>query len=197
MPSATSCAGGLVRAQELGGQATGVVQPQRSDGDLAHLRLLGPSRVQVREEGAGRRVFGAVRRHQQDRRRGGRAHQLHEQSGAVGVAPLDIVDEEDHPLPRAQRRHELTQSAERHLPHDERVAGDGPRERVDPRRAAEHGEEVRERPDPGRQWQLGSLHQVPGERVDEAVDRLVGHRLALVGAPAKDEDLPRSPRGRT
>ena len=32
-------------------------------------------------------------------------------------------------------------------------------------------------------------HQVAAERVDDAVDGLVGHRLALVRAPAKDEDV--------
>ncbi len=181
--------GGLARAQKRGGQATRIVERERLDLDLAYLGALGPSPAQIRKKGTGRRVFRAVRRHQQDWRRRGRPHHLHEEGGAVGVAPLNVVDEDDDRVPRREGPEKLAQGAERKLPEDLRVAGRGLRERVDPRYAPEHGKEVRERPDGVRQRQLRLLHQVPCERVDDAVDRLVGHRFPLVDPPAKDEDL--------
>ena len=104
------------------GQAARILEHRAARRQLAHLGVLGPARAQVGQEGARLRLLGPVGRHEQHRRRRGRPHQLDEQRGAVGVAPLDVVDEDHDALPLRERRDELAQRAERELPDDLRVA---------------------------------------------------------------------------
>ena len=154
----------------------------------------GQRALDLEQERARVRLLVPVRHHEQERRRVGRPHQLEEQRRAVDVAPLHVVDEDDERLAPRELREELAQRDERALAQHVRI-GDRPpptRGRC-PGTRREHGEEARERPDVPRHDDrlalIGEPLQVAAERVDDAVDRLVGHRLALVGAAAQDLGL--------
>ena len=93
-----------------------------------------------------------------------------------------------------ERREELAQRAERELAHHLRIARGRLRERRRrPRRAGAPGTTCASAPTffgSGRASPRAcEVDQVAAERVDDAVDGLVGHRLARVRAAAQDEDV--------
>ena len=120
----------------------------------------------------------AVGHHEQERRRVRRAHQLEEQRRAVDVAPLHVVDEDDQRLPLRRAREELAQRGERALAHHLRIARGRLRERPRCRpRAGGPGTGARAprclaAARAARRASGGD--QVAAERVDDAVDGLVG-----------------------
>ena len=114
--------------------------------------------------------------------------EIGEESRAVQVSPLKVVDEEDDFVLFRQPREQLPQSGERAPAQllgvrDLENASPGACHGLD---AAEHGKELRERENVSREDLLGfgrrKLLQVLAEGVDQAVEGLVGDGLALVAA---------------
>ncbi len=128
------------------------------------------------------------------RRRERRAREIEEQRGAVGVAPLRVVDVDDEGPTAGQGEEEFAQRPER-APSNALRVDDGLLARLaDARHATEDGEQAGERPRVPRlhegALEVVDVHQVAAERIDDAVEGLVGHRLSLVGAPSKHDRIP-------
>ena len=172
-------------------QLTGLRLVERSDLQVAQLRPLGPARPQLGEKGARLGLLFAIRHHEQERRGMWRSRQLEQQGGAVGVSPLDVVDEEDDWPSSNKRRKQLAQGRERSPSNALGVGDSFLGERSDAGHAPEDREEPREGPGILREREGQVLfvqtHQVAAQRVDHAVDGLVGHGLALVHAPPQDD----------
>ena len=113
----------------------------------------------------------------------------------VRVAPLQVVDGQHHRPPRGQGAQQFRKRHRRAVP--ELLGAD---DLGTPRRARlylvhplQHREHLRQQRDV--LWQqrtrfLGrQLRQVTAERVDQAVERLVAHRLLLVTAPRQHQRL--------
>ena len=82
------------------GEPHGVRRVERPHGDVAHLGALGPAIAYLFEKRAGLRLLVPVSHHVENGRRIRRAHEVEEKRGAVGVAPLRVVDVEDEGLTR-------------------------------------------------------------------------------------------------
>ena len=131
-----------------------------------------------------------MRRDDQERGRRRRAHELEQQRRAVDVPPVRVVDEQDERAAPGKAGEELAQRDER--PHanevrvDDRVASAV----ADARNAPQNREEPGEEPDVVGELQglsgLFQLHEKATQRVDHAVECLVRHGLALVGAAPQD-----------
>ena len=122
-----------------------------------------------------------------------RPHDLGEQGGAVDVAPVHVVEVHHHRSEPRHLRKQRSKRRERLLSHALGVvdgASGQRRDRLDP---PQDGEETRERPRVRRQRDRGAAllerDQAAAERVDHAVDRLVGDRLAFVRAAAQDHGV--------
>ena len=206
-------------APRLGGDALGAVvdgcrlplQQQRrqlarlarrewADLDAPHVSDEEPAESGCHRLSAGRLPVGdCVRsaipqgRHHQKRRCVGRSHHLADQREAVGVGPLQIVDEDDQRPAVGEPGHQLPGGGEQACAQFERVEA---RLRLEPRRlghsphAAKHRERVAEQRRGS--WQersrlrFGHQQDLAAEGIDHAVDGLEGHRLALEAAPGKD-----------
>ena len=145
------------------------------------------------EKRAGLRLFVAVGHHVENGRRLRRSHELEEKRGAVGVAPLGVVDVDDQRLAGGERPEERAERRERPSADEVRVGDRLLGDLADARRAPQNGEHASESADVGRQLDrlplLLQVDQVTAEGVDHGVDGLVRHRLALVGATAEHERL--------
>ncbi len=173
---------------------------ERPDHQLAHVApdlAAGQALAQHAHELDRRRVLGAVAGDEEHGGRAGRPRsalvfegrieEIEQQRRAVGVAPLEVVDPHDERLGGGHARQQLAQGAEGAAAQLERIGRVGARRgAVDGVDAQEHGEDAGQRLDVGRDELQGLLlregSQVLRERVDEAVDALVGHALALVAA---------------
>ena len=177
---------------------------ERSDGHVAHLGVLpaSASRRSARNGLVSASSARCVITSRSGGASGGRI-ELEEERGAVGVAPLHVVDEDDHAAAAAR------------APRAARAARSNARWRThlrDRRRRL-----ARSSPMPGTRRSTGktcaSAQMSPGQRrglaavverrirwrlkrVDHAVDRLEGHRLALVRAAPQDERRRRAARAR-
>ena len=168
----------------------------------ASARAAAPSRLRSgrwcsRDSGPKRRAslssaLRAQRRDDQQARRVRPAQELGQQRERVGVGPLQVVDDgHDGPL-LTEAAQELAQGREHRGPHLARVHAlghvRGVRERVDP---SEHGERVQQDGRARRQQGLDegrvALAQDARQRVDDPVDGLERHGLALVAAPREPE----------
>ncbi len=149
----------------------------------------GQRSLDLLEKWAVLRLFVAVGHHVEDGRRIRRAHQLEEEGGAVGVAPLSVVDVDDERLPGGERPEERPERGERAPPDEVRIGDRLLGDLADARHAPQNGEHARESADVGRQVDrlplLLEVDQVTAEGVDHAVDGLVRDRFALVGATAQ------------
>ena len=140
------------------------------------------------EERRAPRLLLAEADQQQHRRRVGRPRDLAHQGGAVHVPPLQVVDEQGDRRAVGEPAQELPQGGERAPPQLQRIRhlglaappGSGlaqaPEDREQPRErrlVARHEPRSLERCHPA---------EVAAELVDQAVERLVGHVLALVAA---------------
>ena len=134
-----------------------------------------------------------IRQDQQDGRRVRRTDEIEDQRRAVGVAPLGVVDADDHRPPRGQRRQQGPARAERAPTHPLRIEDGLGCERADARDASQHGEQAPQRRHvlgpPEGPLGVGKVHQVSTERIDDAVDGLVRHRLPLVRLSSKHDRL--------
>ena len=182
-----------LRVEQRARERPRVVHRERPDREIAHLGRNRPAGAHLEHEGARGRLLVAVGHHDEQRRRERGAHGLEQQVDAVGVAPLHVVDPEDQRPAARQLGEHPPQRGERVAPHVLRVGGRGLHGGGDGRHAPQHREQTREGPDVGRHRDgavvVGEPHQVPAQRVDDAVEGLVGHRLALVGAAAQGDGL--------
>ena len=147
------------------------------------------------EERAGRAILGAIGPEEQEDGGVGGSEQLGDQGGAIDVAPLEVVDGQDQRRPVAQPGQQLTQGREgataqllgvRALEDPARGLGPGldlPQAGEDPR---QRGHVPRQE---GRDFGFRQVPQVPPERVDQAIEGLVGDRLSLVAAAGQDDGV--------
>ncbi len=150
------------------------------------------------EQGARALIVGAIASNEQNRRRWGR-EEIDQQRGAVGVAPLDVIDEQRERSAGGEPAEELAQRAERTLP-EHLAIGDRERWRRaggDHRHAVQHGKDLRKERNIRRDQRLclrgRDLREVLRQPIDDAVQRLEGYRLVLVAAPREDQQ-PLAPR---
>ena len=185
-----------VAAQQLQRQPLGVGRFERADDQFTPLarerHVLAQQGRQARAVGD---VLGPVRSHQQHGGRVRLAEDVQQQAGAVRVAPLQVVDDQHQRLRRGQRAEQLRQGHRRARPQFLR-AEDGPAltgARMDPVDPLEHREHLRQQRHVVGQQPVDhvrrQLAQVAAERVDQAVERLVAHRLLLVAAPRQHQRL--------
>ncbi len=140
-------------------------------------------------------VGDAGRAEEQERRRGGRTQDVAEQGEAVGVGPLEVVDEDDDGTALGEAGEHVADRGEHSAPHLVRV---GPLRGVarlgHPRDAAQGGKDLHERTGPGREIRVGFARRDPREEaaegIDDSVERLVGDGLALVAAAGEDDRAP-------
>ncbi|HEY3351794.1 MAG TPA: hypothetical protein VGQ83_00975 [Polyangia bacterium] len=139
-----------------------------------------------------RRVAAAApHAEEQDGRSVGRPKHLPEEGEAVGVGPLQIVDDDHERAAVGDADEELAHGGEEPRAQLLRVHAGAvhPRRRGDGAHASQHREDVaeeRRRPrQEGRRLLARQAPHVAAERVDDAVDRLEGHQLALVAAAAE------------
>jgi len=181
---------GVVAADQLDGELIGFGIAQGSDDEVEDVCAWGAA---VGGEGAhhggGLCVFDAVGADEQQRRGLRWAHQLEQQLRAVGVAPLQIVEEEHEPSGAREAIEQRAQGEER-LASQERRRGDslgGLGDLANGRYASQHGEDARHGPgvvgDDCRAVAIRESQALAAQRVDQRVEGLVGH-LALVGATA-------------
>jgi hypothetical protein len=187
-------AAGAVAAQPDEGQLSRLVRRQDADLHLAHFHRRRPRRAQALDQVAHRLagvgVLAAIGQDQEQRRRVGRAQEIDQQHAGVEVAPLHVVDDQDERVAGGHAGEQLAQRVQPAPPELVRVGRRDPlRRRLDHLGAAQDREEPRHRQDVARQERLHLLAREPGqvaaERVDQAVERLVRHRLALVAAPGQ------------
>ena len=120
--------------------------------------------------------------------------QLVEEGHAIGVGPVQIVDDEDH-LVRCQRGEQLPQGGQASTPQQDGVAGGCRKQRIMGRRIdlREHREHLRQRRQLSRQHGIALFDrktvQVLPEAVDDPVECLVGHRLPLITATSQNDDI--------
>ncbi len=168
-------------------QATGIDLRQRLDEQMAHL----PADAIPRRRQPRRRLDGSAHGgHQTQRRRVRRAHDLGEQRQAVVVGPLQIVDDQEE---RALARHdpqELTHRAEQSPALRRRLTGIAVRGRLGAGQLAQDRKRLRQQRQ-RRHHHVGVLRarQITAQRIDDSVDSLIGHRLALVAAAAQHHHL--------
>ncbi len=137
-------------------------------------------------------VLRAMREHDLHARVGA-LDELGEEHRAVGVAPVDVVDEHDQ---RADRR----EPGEHAVQRVEAAAADllrirwrwrQRRQLGEPGHPAQHGEQADQRAEVARRQRLdvrrGLADDHRGELVDDAVEHLERHRLALEAAALEDE----------
>ena len=178
------------RRQELGGESARVVGRQARQ---VHLARLGRQQRRARR----RRLLARPRRGQeQHRRRVRRPRDRLEERQRVEIGPLQIVDDHDEHALGRHAREQLAQRREELPAQLLRIAvGGRPRRRRHRLDAPEHredlGEQARARRQHHRRLHLGQPRQPARQRVDDAVERLVGHALALVAAPLQHHDVGR------
>jgi hypothetical protein len=169
----------------------GHVLIERAYGDLARLGAFRPAFAHLLEKRASLHVLVPLRHDEENRRRLGRPHQLEEQRGAVGVPPLGIIDVDDERPSAGQRAEELAERRERSPAYEVRVRDLRFGDCADGRHALQNGEHAGKGADVGRQLDrfalLLQMAEVAAERVDHAIDRLVGDRFTLVGATAQHD----------
>ena len=149
------------------------------------------------EKRLGGRFLAAEAQQREHGRRARRPKQLLEQHGAVRVGPLQVVDPDDQRLgdPRAG-------AAARAAPRMPGAGGQADRRSRAPdrRRASgdsvhlqQHREHSRQRRHVGRQQLFDLLtwnrREIAAQVVDDAVERLVRHRLVLVAAAGEHDDV--------
>ncbi len=180
----------VVAAKQFQGQPAGVLLREQLDLQLAPAGLL-PQRPQA---GAGVAVLTAVAAQQQQRRRVGRGQQVGQQGGTVRITPLQVVNVQDERLHGGEAAEQVAQGGEGPAAQLVRVGHAGRltvRGVGDCRDAPQHREQSHQRRRVERQ-QVGGLvpaqpRQMAAQRVDEAVQRLVRHRLLLVAAPRQHQ----------
>ncbi len=184
---------GLVARQQRARQREALVGVQRGQlqaadvADDAHR-----ARRQRLDHRRASRLVGPVGGEQQHRRRVGPMDEVDEEAGAVAIAPLQVVEIDDRGLDRADRGQQLAQGAGRARAQPREVAI----ERL-VRRLADRGDPVQRREQPGQRVDVDGqqrggllgrqLAQVSDQRVDQAIERLVRHGLALVAAAAQHQ----------
>ena len=186
--------GFVVAADQIQRETSRILEPERLDEDASDVGAVEALLDEFLEERAGLCVDAlALAEDEQEPRRVGRSHDLEKEGRAVDVAPVNVVDVQDRRTEARQLREERAQRRKRALPHALRVVDgvNGQRcDRIDP---PQHREETRKRPCVRRQRNgraaLLEGHQATTERIDHAVDRLVGDGLALVGASAQDHRI--------
>lgn len=107
------------RTEERQRQEVRLAGRQRTHVDLAHVAR--PAGRHLHQKRTRVRVFLSRRHHEKQRRRVRRPHDFDEQRDAVGVAPLNVVDENDEGTPPGKRREAFAQRPERASPLDLRV----------------------------------------------------------------------------
>ena len=138
---------GVVRAEHVERHTAGVVEGERVDGHVAHVQTLDDVLLPVAEEGARLRLRTvAVSEHEHGRGRVRGPHHVEEQSGAVDVAPLHVVDVHDDGAEARQPRQDLPERAARALAQLVRIVRGARRHRRDRREPPQHREDVRQRP---------------------------------------------------
>ena len=132
-------------------------------------------------------ILPAMTGDEQERRRIRRAHQFRQQGRTVGVAPLQVVDPDHQRSPVCDAREQLLESAKRAASQLLGVRNlDGGSGRGRHRRGLpQHGEQAHQGMDVARQQHFSLVPQTPQslrERIDHAVERLVGDGFAFVAA---------------
>ena len=156
-------------------------------------RELQPLELVADQRGAG--PVGVVGDDQQQRRGLGRGQQLGQQAHAVGVAPVEVVEEEDQAVAGGEGGEQALEGGEGLAPRllvggaDPRVLGqlaDG----ADALERREHAGEVASvAAEEGRELDRLERGEVVGEGVDEAVEGLEGDRLVLIAAAGEGDDV--------
>ena len=142
---------------------------------------------QVPEKRArGRLGAVSISEDEQERRSARRTQDLQHERGAVDVAPLHVVHVNDDRPAARQVRQERAERDERPLLHDLWIVDGGGGQPTDRLHPTQDREQTRDRPRVRRQHDLVAVQlegdQVPAERIDDPVDRLVSDGLPLVGA---------------
>ena len=188
--------GGRVIPQELTGEVLCLLGSQGIDGDVAYIDLrvvetvLGQHAPQKR---AVVRFVAAIHTHEEDRGWVGGAEQVQEQASTVRITPLKIIDLHHQWLVVTNAQQEVLECLEGLVAQFVGVAGlvFGSPSMGDCADTSKDREELGERVDVARQ-QLGGLfrrklHHVAAQGVDDVVERLVWHALALIAAAAQDD----------
>ncbi len=144
----------------------------------------------ARELGAGSRLAAPGHDHE-DSRSVGWMQDLPQQRDRIGIGPLDVVDHDDDRLMRGERAEQGAQPAERARPELDRRRGPRHAHPRDRGHAAQHREHAGERLDLVGEQQRDidrvAAEQLARQRVDDAVDPLERHALALVAAAGEHE----------
>jgi hypothetical protein len=193
-----------VLAQLRDDQCRAFPRRQRPHLDLAVVKRHSVFALQLlplRQEGAARGFVAAVGADEQQRRRLRRPQHLEERLGAVGVAPLQVVDEPQHQGTPADAAQQRTQSPEGPLTHLLVIEIRGrsvprPGHHLD---ALEYRKHVGQHPNIVGHEQggigLGQGAEVAAEGIDDAVQGLEGHRLAVVTPTRHHCQMPVLPQG--
>ena len=143
--------------------------------------------TQRRQPGTGGDRLGAVRQDEQDGRRFRAGEQIDEERASIHVAPLQVVDREHHASALRQPAEQLAQRRECQPPQFVRVYGQVPAVRPG-RQLRKHREHAGEHAEIARDDLLERVRveaaQMLRQVVDEIIEALVRHRLALVAAAA-------------
>ena len=164
-------------------------------GQLPRLLHLQTAEHDVLDRGGQRRRFAPHGGHQQQPGCAGCTHQLLEQDQAVGVRPLQVVDEQQEPLALGQPREQLAQPGKRLPPQLLRVGRLGGH-----LHCRQDGNPLQDRKDlqerqgvtlarkQARDADRVLPDEVPRERIHDTVERLVGDVLPLVAATGEHQD---------
>lgn len=172
----------------------GVGQTERAHLDvlLTHVAQAAPQRAEQR---ARLGLLGAVAEDDEHGGCIGHSKQLEEERAAVAVTPLQVVQQKDDLRPHGKALEQLSKCAEGEASQLLRVRDPegAPGIRCNRPHAREHRKDPRESQDSPRQQRLDVLEWKPAEEttdgVDQAVDGLERHRLALVATTREDDGV--------
>ena len=171
-------------------QRHGLGVRERAKLELAQLTTGKGRRIVELAQGRAQLELVAKGEHQQQRRGLGRTQERGEQAHAVDVGPLKVIDADDQRLAITQTHDQLAQTRQTQAP-PLRGRERGLRRAHPLPHVGEHGEELDRRARvaglEARGLDRRQAAQVDGERVDDGVEALVGHRLALEAAPRQDQ----------
>ena len=177
-PFGVGSAGRITRTEEFEGQDDGIRSIQRFDSYFATDEGRVHHLAQGAQERAGRLVLVTESPNRKHDRRVRGTKQFGQHQGAVGVAPLQVVDGQDQRTTVADPRQKLAQAGEGTTTDLVWVVGlDGrSRGRGDGRDSAQNREDPRQRMDVARQQSRHvtrrQMAEVATQRVDQAIQRL-------------------------